>query len=244
MARAHHPAAGAPPRAGLTRAQAFAQSWSRARRVDYAAAARHSRLVAQLKIGLPIVALIIVAAVLVYSSVNGGRNGVALRLDSIDELADDLKMMNPKLTGVDREGRPYTVTASYAQQEKGRQDRVMLAQIEADITLEDGGWIAVAATTGQLDAKMKMMTLDGGISVYSDMGYEIKTRSADVDFDLGKVIGNEPVIGQGPLGVITGNAFEIDRTSKQVRFSGGVETTYIPPPRDDSAAASGTESQP
>ncbi|MBI1238206.1 MAG: LPS export ABC transporter periplasmic protein LptC [Alphaproteobacteria bacterium] len=213
------------------------RNWPRRRAVDASAALRHSQRVQQLKIALPIGAFVIVAAVLGFSSVNGGRATVALTFDKIERVEDDLRMIEPKLTGVDGEGRPYTVTAEAARQIQGAQDHVILSGIEADITLEDGKWIALSAGSGELDGKQNILDLDDGISVFSDMGYELRTQAAQVDLKQGVVTGETQVTGQGPLGVIHANGFTINRAMKQVTFTDGVETTYIPPPHEDDQLA-------
>lgn len=200
-------------------------------RLDLGAAESYTRLVSQLKVLLPAGALLIIAAVFFFSSVNSGRNAIALTFDRIEDAANDRRMLNPKLTGVDGEGRPFLVTASYAEQAKARPDLVTLVKVDADITLKDGQWLLVTAQRGLLDGEAQTLDLGGGINLYSGTGYEMRTDSARILIDKGQITGNAPVVGQGPLGVITANGFDVDREAKTVLFRGGVESVYMPPPR-------------
>ena len=218
--------------AGRRLASAFAERWAERRSLDAVAEARHSDVIRRLRLVLPLVALVIVAIVLVYSSVTGERSGLTLSYDETESQADDLKMIRPKLTGVDGAQRPFTVTAEYALQEKGRPDRVRLVKIEGDVTMEGGSWLAIAAAEGQLDGKTQILELTGGIDAYSDLGYEMHTQTMTIDFGKGTITGNEPVRGQGPLGVIKADRFEVERALSQVRFLGNVETVYVPQPVD------------
>ncbi|NWH08120.1 MAG: LPS export ABC transporter periplasmic protein LptC [Alphaproteobacteria bacterium] len=226
------PRRGEPAHRGEERHTAdYAAQWTQARRRrSIAAAARYTRFVQQLKVLLPAGALVIVLAVVTFSSINASRNDITFAFDEIEAQEDDLKMLNPKLNGVDKEGRPYTVTADYAQQIKGRADFVTLYNMQADVTLKDGQWVSISAGRGELDSAKETLTLTGDINVFSDRGYEMRTSAALVDFGNGMISGDKPVEGQGPLGVIKGNGFTVDQEKELVTFTGGVETTYIPPP--------------
>ena len=181
--------------------------------------------------------MLIVAAVLVYSGFNPNSDQIFLTPGEIESVGvDDLKMVNPRLSGVDGKQRPYTVTAEYAEQQKGRPDLVTLKNIEADVTLENKQWISINAANGLLDGNGRTLTLDGGINAYSDSGYEIHTASAMVDFEHGVIKGDQPVEAHGPLGTINANGFEVLRDLQQVHFLGSVKTHYTPQSRAPGAA--------
>jgi lipopolysaccharide export system protein LptC len=230
------PPAQTPSAKKTERAKALARAWPARRKINRAAEARYTRLVNALKIALPAIAVLIVAAVLIYSGFNPNPSGIVLRTGDVEAVGDDLKMLNPRLTGVDGAQRPYTVTAKYAEQEKGRPDLIRLSEIEADVTIESNQWISITAKDGVLDGNSRLLTLEGGIDAYSDTGYEIHTPTAVVDFEKGIITGPQAVEAQGPLGTIKANGFEVLKDLKQVKFHGGVETHYVPEGRAPGAA--------
>jgi lipopolysaccharide export system protein LptC len=218
------------------RAKALARAWPARRKINRAAEARYTRMVNALKIALPAIAVLIVFAVLIYSSFTPNPTQIVLQTDQVESVGDDLKMVNPRLTGVDGAQRPYTVTAEYAQQEKGRPDLIRLKNIEADVTLENSQWLSLTAKDGLLNGNERLLTLEGGIDAYSDSGYELHTPVAVVDFERGVITGPQPVEAQGPLGTIKANRFEVLKDLKQVKFEGRVETHYVPESRAPGAA--------
>lgn len=214
----------------------LARGWPSKRKINRAAERRYTRIVNALKIALPVLALLIVATVVIYSGFNPNPGKIILTPSQMDTVADDLRMMNPRLSGVDGAQRPYTVTAEYAEQQKGRPDLVQLKKIEADVTLEGNQWLSITAANGLLDGDKRTLTLDGGIAAFSDTGYEIHTEAAIVNFEEGKISGPQPVQAQGPLGTIKANRFEVLRDLKQVHFLGQVQTHYTPEGRAAGAA--------
>jgi hypothetical protein len=116
--------------------------------------------------------------------------------------------------------------------------------VEGDVTLAGGNWMKVEAKTGFLDGKAKKMSLKGAISIFSDLGYECHTEAAIYDIGQGILTGKDPIVCQGPLGVIQGNGFEGLRKAEQLSLSGGVKTTFYPPPRKRKPAASQETPQP
>lgn len=226
-----------PPKPKRPRTAGLARGWPAKRKINRAAERRYTRIVNTLKVALPVLALLIVATVVIYSGFNPNPGKVILTPQQVDSVADDdLRMVNPRLSGVDGAQRPYTVTAEYAEQQKGRPDLVQLRKIEADVTLEGNQWLSITAENGLLDGDKRTLTLDGGIAAFSDTGYELHTPSAIVNFEEGKISGPQPVEAQGPLGTIKANGFEVLRDLKQVRFLGQVQTHYTPEGRAAGAA--------
>jgi lipopolysaccharide export system protein LptC len=230
------PPAQTPSSKKTERAKALARAWPARRKINRAAEVRYTRIVNTLKIALPSIAFVIIIAVLIYSSFSPNPQQVILRTEQVDAVGDDLKMVNPRLTGVDGAQRPYTITAEYAEQQKGRPDLIRLKNIEADVTLESSQWLSITAKDGLLDGNERLLTLEGGIDAYSDSGYELHTPRAIVDFEKGIITGPEAVQAQGPLGTIKANGFEVLKDIKQVKFHGRVETNYVPESRAPGAA--------
>ena len=187
---------------------------------------RYSRFVAVMKRALLLSALAVIAAVVAYSLEPRERSRVTMTFEQVGKIAGDLTMVKPRLTGTDASGNPFVVTADAAVQDAPGSHRARLSNVEADISLRNGGWLTASAGEGRLDADAKKLALTGAIAIYSDSGYELHTAAARVDLARGIMAGDDKVTGQGPLGTIRADRFELDRNKKQVRLMGHVKMTF------------------
>ena len=177
----------------------------------------YSRMVRLLKILLPLIAGVLVVLAVMWPHLNRVRQQLSGQAIPASEaiLQDNLQvqMENARFIGADGKERPYTITAVRAIQLEGAPNapkRVRLEEPQADITLADGTWLALTATTGFFQTSDNRLDLNGAVNVFHDKGYEIVTTAASVDLDAGTARGREPVHGQGPFGLLKGeDGFEI-----------------------------------
>ena len=155
----------------------------------------------------------------------GFRIGVA---DISVEDAKNLRMINPRYMGVDDASRPYALTADVAKQASGDDQMVRLTEPKADITLEDGTWIALTAESGSYYRDIRLLDLFGSVNLYHDEGFEIHTASAQFDLAKGDATGQDPVQGQGPFGTIEAQGFRITNGGKSIIFTGKSRMVILP----------------
>src|SRR5690606_16376386 len=144
------------------------------------------------------------------------------------DAARNLNMINARYTGVDDNRRPFTVTASSANQEDANSPLIALAQPKADIILEDGSWLALTASDGLYNKSTNMLELTGEVNLFHDEGYEFHTPSATFDLKAGDAHGVEPVAGQGPFGQLDAQGFVIHDRGQRVVFTGKSKLVLYP----------------
>jgi lipopolysaccharide export system protein LptC len=197
--------------------------WATQRRASATEVRRYSRFVVVMKRILPLAAAALVAAVVAYSlqSREPDKSKWTLTFTQLKIDKNDLAMVKPRLTGADSSGNPFVVTADKAHQYAHDTSRVLLDNVEADLTLQDGNWLNATAPQGLLDAPHaanqkcakttcsanQSLDMWGPIAVFSDNGYEVHTTSAHVDMGDGIVRGNKYVRGQGPMGSFYADSF-------------------------------------
>ena len=196
----------------------------------------YTRFVRIMKVMLPIVALSLIVLVVVYSSAGRDNGTISINPTELNELTNDRELVNPKLSGTDGRGQPFTVTAKGASLEPGKARRMTIDDVKADITMQDKSWVQVGAVQGVLDVEGKTLDLKQTINIYSDRGYECHTKTARYDFGAGLLKGDNPISCQGPLGLITAKRFEGLRDPGILKFMGGVTTNYFPAARQGVAA--------
>ena len=188
-------------------------------------AQRYTRFVTIAKRALLLAALALIAAVLAYSLQPRETNRVAMTFERIGKVSNDLAMIKPKLTGTDNDGNPFTVTADSAIQDGRSARRARLNNVQADMNLKDNGWMSATAKAGLVDATAKKLALWGGVSLFSDSGYELYTDEVHVDLANGIARGDHAVEGQGPLGTLRADRFRVDRQNKRIFLMGNVNMT-------------------
>lgn len=202
--------------------------WAARPRTTAAASSRYSRFVAIMKRALPIAAGLLIAAVIAFSLMpRQTQKGISITYERMGSIQNDLAMLKPKLTGVDRKGNPFVITADAAVQQGEGVHKVTLRNVQADLTLANGRWLSATAATGFADLDRNMMKLTGGIAVFSDDGYELHTARADVDLKQGRFHGPAAVTGQGPTGTLSADSFEMDRNSNRLELNGHVKMSIV-----------------
>ena len=186
---------------------------------------RYSRFVGWAKLILPTVAggLIVALAAWPYLSVNLERFRTIFPKIDIAQLRDQ-KMINPRYSGVDKDKRPFTVSADAGRQNGGdtadATNLVALDGPKADILTKEGAWVVVTGDTGIYQAETHFLDMFGHVTLFHDKGYEFKTTSARVDLDSGTAEGHEAITGEGPSGTVSGEGFRVLQKGDIVIFTG------------------------
>ncbi len=190
----------------------------------------YSRFANSMRIALPLVAVAIVVLVVAWPQLTEKPKKFSLSVSNIATTETGAQqIINARFTGTDAENRPYSVTADTASQVKNAPDMVVLAFPKADITLQSGVWLALSAETGTFNRKKQVLSLQGRVSLFHDMGYELRTSAADIFMKQGTASGNKPVSGQGPIGTVQSDGFRILDGGKRVLFTGKSRLNIFPP---------------
>lgn len=189
----------------------------------------HSRWVSGLKLLLPATALVIVSLVLAWPQIMPDEKRFRLTPAKVtDDDANNLRMLRPRFVGTDEKHRPFTVTADEATQSAPNSPRLQLTIPHADMTMENGAWVTLSAKNGLYHRDAQTLQLKGRVDVYHDSGAEFHTEEALIDMGAGKVTGRQPVQGQGPAGIVSGDGFEILNRGEVVIFTGRSKVVLWP----------------
>jgi lipopolysaccharide export system protein LptC len=211
------PAAGTAPRPR--------RDWSARARETALNAHQYTRFVALMKRALPIAASLLIGAVLVFSFIPRQSDKITMAYQQLGRIDNDLAMIKPRLSGTDANGNPFVITADVAVQDARHTRRARLKNIQADMSLDAQRWVNASADAGLFDMTAGSLALTGGISVFSDSGYELHTEDGTFNLRTGVFRGPHEVKGQGPLGNFRADRFELWRTTRQVLLAGNVHMT-------------------
>ena len=117
------------------------RDWTARTRGTVIDAIRYSQFVSLMKRALPIAAAAILVVILIYALLPRASERVTLTAERTGLLKNDLTMIKPRLTGVDDDGNPFVITAEAAVQDPKHLHHARMKKIEADMTLDNGGWL-------------------------------------------------------------------------------------------------------
>jgi len=186
---------------------------------------RYSRFVGWAKLILPSVAGVLIMALLAWPYLSASLERLKIVFPKLDitQLRDQ-KMINPRYSGVDRQNRPFTISADAGRQNGGDSSAdnslVALDGPKADILTKEGAWVVVTGDTGIYQAQTHFLDLFGHVTMFHDKGYEFKTSSARVDLDSGTAEGHDAISGEGPSGTVSGEGFRVLQKGDIVIFTG------------------------
>lgn len=183
----------------------------RAARNPYA----HTRAVNVAKVALPVLAAVVLALIAVWPLFTGGDAPLA-----IGPGGGELEMVDARYLGTDQTARPFEVRAQRVLQSGAGGSVVELVNPSAEITLEGGDWLSLTASRGVYDQQSGALSLEGGVTLFHDGGYEFITDAANLDTQKGVAWGNTPVRGQGPFGDIDAGGFRIVDDGNTIVFTG------------------------
>jgi lipopolysaccharide export system protein LptC len=203
-----------------------------ARSRAYVRARRHSTRVRVLRRAIPVgagLAIGLVAFVTLFDPF--GRMGVeGLSIGGLNLSGTKITMEQPRLTGFQKDTRPYEITASHATQDVRRPTQVELVTMRGRLTLDDKGTKAhLEAARGIFDTKNEQLELRDDVLVTTDSGYKAQLRSAAVDFKANTVLSREPVRVEMPGGTIESDGLEVTDGGRRIVFEGRVRSAFNPP---------------
>jgi lipopolysaccharide export system protein LptC len=189
------------------------------RRAPHAAyLARRRGRVTLAKFVLPAVALLLLCTVALWPEVERIEGGAR---KAVSHLAGDVtaaRVSDAKYHSVDQNGRPYTLTATIAQQDGP--ERINLTAPKGDITLQNGTWLMVKAKQGVFMQHSNLLDLSHEVTLYRDDGTTLVTASASLDMTRGAAAGAEPVHAEGPFGVLDAQGFTATDKGTSIEFTG------------------------
>ena len=204
----------------------------------FAAAARHSALVRFLRVALLGGALATVALLLgigLFDPFGRLAGGVSIASIGID--GTKVIMEHPKLSGFRKDGRPYLINAQRAIQDALHPTLVELHGIDGDIAMAGNGVAHMTADLGLYDTAKEHMDVSHNVRLKSPQ-YDVRLKSASIDFKSGVYISKEPVTIVTNSGMtLAGDAISATDNGRELTIEGQVKTMIPPASQEDETKA-------
>jgi lipopolysaccharide export system protein LptC len=187
-------------------------------------AARHSRHVRMLRVGIPLtVVLGGLAAFVVMTWLDPLRALARLPVDlgGLVISGSKITMQQPRLVGFTKDGRTYAVNARAAAQDVTNPDVLELQDITGTMEMQDKSVLQVVARSGLYESKADKLTLQQNILVTS-ASYEGRLTEAVIEIHKGNIVSDKPVEMKMSQGTITANRLRVVNSGEVIRFEGNV----------------------
>jgi lipopolysaccharide export system protein LptC len=193
----------------------------------------YSRAVAILKVGLPLIAIAMLAGLFVTSE--GPRGGGELVFSPADlaALGQGMRVTKPVFSGVTDAGDRFRFTAAEVTPDAAPPTRAAIDALAGRIDFADGRGVDVRARTGDLDLRAQSLRLEGEVALDSDDGYAFDADRVDVDLRAGSMVATGGVGGDGPMGRIDARTLTVSPPAeagvgRRFLFEDAVRVVYDP----------------
>lgn len=188
----------------------------------------YTRLVFATKFLLLTLAVVIIVTLIIIPVFNPVHDNFRISFSSVEEHGEgkDPTMINPRFQGVDKDDQTYNISATTAV--KSKDNILTLNDINADINLRDGSWVAMLAGKGIFTHTKNTLELSQDVSLFTYQGYEFFTPEVFVDIGKNAAYAHQPVKGNGPVGTLQADELEIQEKGNYAKFSGHVKVVLYP----------------
>lgn len=211
-------------------------AWHPNRRLTLHQARARSRLVHILRFLFTGLAAASLASVFVYTTIYSYSGGFARTEPGPS--SEQVTMVQPRFTGRLNGDVLFQLTASDAQRASEVSGPISL---NGPIYRERGGRVMVAPS-GVYEPTDGIIRLSGGVTFTDLSGNRFTSSDALIDTRTRTLTGSAQIIGEGPLGVIRADAYEVRDSDGSITFRGRVRGVLpaqgqaLAPSPDDAAA--------
>lgn len=168
-----------------------------------AASNLHSRLVAWLKVLLPLTALAIMSTLFLVSRTIDPNNAIPYADVDVADRIRQPRMTAPTYAGMTADGASIAVTAAEVRPDAGKASSGTAKSVHADLATPDGATTVIVAQTGQIDSAARLLRLQGKVQITTSSGYVVDTEALTSNLDQTRVVSESAVTATGPMGRIT-----------------------------------------
>jgi len=189
----------------------------------------YSRLIAWLKILLPLGALVLLSTIFLYSRSPDPVPVIPVLSNGADPGQNE-QMGSPFYAGTTDGGHALTLVARQARVGAASGDMVA-DDLRAVLDIDDGNRITINATLGQMDNTDQLLLRDG-VTLQSTSGYTVTTDGLNAAIDRVAIESTADVKADGRGVVITAGKLSVtesaDTNDIELVFTQGVKLVYTP----------------
>ncbi|WP_299348956.1 LPS export ABC transporter periplasmic protein LptC [uncultured Shimia sp.] len=192
----------------------------------------YSRIVAFLKVLLPLVALALLSTLFLLSRGSSTSDYIPFAQLDLEQRAREQQVTSPFFSGKTSSGHLVRFAAETARPDQQDPEKSSAVDMDARIDLTGGSYITLTSNSAHIDNRTHMAKLLGDVTIVSSNGYTIET--AELDAAMRELFAQTPgrVTGSGPAGDFEAGKMIIeaqqDSDEATLFFTNGVKLIYTP----------------
>lgn len=190
----------------------------------------YSRLIAWLKILLPLGALALLSTIFLYSRGTDPIATIPMLTGGADPTQTE-QVGSPFYAGTTENGQGLTIAARQARFSDSENSGMIADDLRAVIDVSDGSRIVIDATLGQIEDGDRLLLRDG-VTLESTSGYTIRTQGLDAEIERIAIESTSEVEADGPGLTLSAGKLRVEEVEStqdiQFLFTDGVKLIYIP----------------
>lgn len=191
----------------------------------------YSRLVAWLKILLPLAALGILSSVVFFARDADDQRTIPFVTQEGGPDTPGERVTQPEYVGVTADGAEITMRAEQVSPVDGNTQLLDARNLRSTIRAVDGRVFDSAAPEARIDLKEGVAHLLGEVTVETSDGYTVVSEDLDTRLDATWAESHGPVSGTSPIGTLNAGRFTYTAPAEGeslLVFNGGVKLVYRP----------------
>lgn len=189
------------------------------RRLWAAPGGSHDKRVAWLARWLPGAVGVVAAMMIIGPLFPRGEVSFLLDRNKVAITNERVRVSNAMYRGIDKEGRPFTVTAGNAIQASTREPVVRMENLAARIKMKDGP-AELAAPGGAYDYDAERVTIPGSVTFTASDGYRMSAGNVTIDLKAQQMVGGGGVTGAIPAGTFSAERIVANLEERTVALEG------------------------
>lgn len=192
----------------------------------------YSRLIAWLKVALPLAALAILSTLFLLSRAMEQEGTIPFADKEVQDRLRDQQITRPFFSGTTSGGDEISFSADTLKSPEGRLGTNRAESVRARIATAAGATFQLRSDMAELDMKGDTATLEGDVSIVTSSGYRVNTQILRTLISGIEIHAPGTVEAQGPIGTLTAGTMTITSPdageATQMLFSDGVKLVYTP----------------
>lgn len=190
----------------------------------------YSRLIAWLKILLPLGALVLLSTIFLFSRSTDPIPVIPVLSGGVDPSKGE-QVGKPFYAGTTDQGHALTLSARQARAISLEESGMIAEDLRAILDVEAGNRITIDAKVGEMDAS-DLLKLRDGVVLQSSAGYTVRTEGLDAAIDRVLIESTGAVDADGPGVVLSAGKLRVEESGDpadiQLLFTEGVKLVYTP----------------
>ena len=188
----------------------------------------YSRMVAWLKILLPLLALGVLGTVFLFNREDSFEAGFTFSRADIETLEQGSYIKNPKIDGITKKGEPFHLLADEIRPQESANSLVVITKLDLEFRFTSGAWARVTASTALMDTAAQTVWFETGGRLETSDGHIAAVDSLHLLISSGELQGSG-IVADGPLGQVSAENFRIESNDSENRvlwFENNVKMRY------------------